>query len=83
MEIFCDGKVLSMNDYRSVNLAGASRPGWKAQASQKGQFEELVELGKCLREGAPWPIPLEQQIEATRISLEVERIIFASKDCEG
>ncbi len=64
MEVFCDGKVVSMEDYRSVQVSGARRPGWSTQSAQKGQLEELVALGKCLRRSAPWPIPLEQQIES-------------------
>ena len=83
MEVFCDGKVVSMDDYRSVNVSGTRRPEWKSQSAQKGQLEELLALGKCLREGAPWPIALEQQVEATRISLEVERTIAMTRECEG
>ena len=83
MEVFCDGKVLSMEDYRSVKVAGARRPNWSAHSGQKGQLEELIALQHCLREGAPWPIALDQQVEATRLSFEVERKIAASSGCEA
>ena len=36
-------------------------------------MEELEALARALREGGPWPIPLEQQLQATRISFAVER----------
>src|ERR1017187_336411 len=73
MEIFADGKVISLEDYRSLNVAGGRYAGWKSNSVQKGQLEELQAVADTLRRGAPWPIPLEQQIQATRISLEVER----------
>jgi hypothetical protein len=47
---------------------------------QKGQMEELQTLADCLLRGKPWPIPLEQQLQATRISFAVERQITASAD---
>ena len=40
---------------------------------KKGHTEELEALARALREGGPWPIPLEQQLQATRISFAVER----------
>ena len=39
---------------------------------QKGQMEELIAFYEGIRNGM-WPIPLWQQIQATQISLEVER----------
>jgi hypothetical protein len=47
-------------------------------------LEELQAVAQALRQGMPWPIPLEQQIQATRISLEVERQIYsATPEREG
>jgi len=72
MEIFCDGIVVALDDYRSLTVTGRRLRGWSASAAQKGQFEELVALADGLRSGL-WPISLADQVSATRVSFEVER----------
>ena len=78
MEVFADGKVLSLDDYKLLEVAGARGAGWRSIAQNKGQLEELEALAACLRGGAPWPISLEEQLDATRVSLEVERRLCAA-----
>ena len=75
MEVFVDGRVILMNDFKSVEVVGARYKPWSARSAQKGQFEELQALAGALRDGGDWPIPLSQQLEATRVSFEVERQI--------
>lgn len=75
MDIFCEGKVISMDDYRSVEVNGGKTPGWSSRTIEKGQYQELQALASCLRRGAPWPIPLEQQAQATEISFAVQEQI--------
>jgi hypothetical protein len=82
MEVFADGKVISMNDFKTLTVAGTRQSGWKSASSQKGQFEELQAVAETLRHGASWPISLEEQIQATRISFEVERQILAGASHE-
>jgi len=82
MDVFVDGKVVSMNDFKSLTVAGGRHPGWKSATSQKGQLEELEAVAKALRRGASWPISLEQQIQATRISFQVERQILLGESHE-
>lgn len=82
MEVFADGTVISMSDFKSVSIAGAKRSGWKSDTAQKGQFEELQAVADTLRRGAQWPISLEQQIQATRISFDVEKQIWGVAACE-
>lgn len=72
MDIYADGKVISLDDYRSLTVAGGNYKGWNAGNVQKGQFEELQAVAGCLLRGGEWPIPLWQQLQATRISFEVE-----------
>jgi predicted dehydrogenase len=78
MELFCDGKVLSLDDYKSLAVSGTHAAGWRSLAQDKGQLEELRALAACLREGASWPIPLQEQLDTTRVSLEVERRLCAA-----
>jgi predicted dehydrogenase/threonine dehydrogenase-like Zn-dependent dehydrogenase len=75
MELYVDGLVLQMRDFKSLQVRGAGRRNWSAQAPQKGQFEELRALAEALRGGREWPIPLSQQLNATRISFDVQRQI--------
>jgi predicted dehydrogenase/threonine dehydrogenase-like Zn-dependent dehydrogenase len=73
MEVFCDGQVFSLDDYKALRSSARSAPLWSSGSIQKGQFEELAALGATLREGRPWPIPLEDQLAAMRLAFAVER----------
>jgi predicted dehydrogenase/threonine dehydrogenase-like Zn-dependent dehydrogenase len=75
MQMFVDGCVVSMDDFKSLTVTGGRHPGWSARSAHKGQFEELQALAAALRAGGEWPIPLAQQLNATRVSFEVERQI--------
>lgn len=75
MEVFADGKVLMMDDYKSVTVHGGKHKGWSSTAAQKGQLEELEALSATLLKGAAWPISLEEQLQVSRISFEIERQI--------
>ncbi|MGH3072152.1 MAG: bi-domain-containing oxidoreductase [Gaiellaceae bacterium] len=77
LDVFADGAVFSLDDYKSLTVDG--KPGgWRATTVKKGHAEELEALAKALREGGPWPIPLEQQLQATRISFAVEERLVGS-----
>jgi predicted dehydrogenase len=71
-EIFADGKVYALDDFKSASVSTARKPLWKSWTIEKGQREELQALAKTIREGAPWPISLEDQLAATRMSFDVE-----------
>ncbi|MCG8992289.1 bi-domain-containing oxidoreductase [Laribacter hongkongensis] len=75
MEVFADGKVLTMDDYKSVTVHGGKHKGWSSAVMQKGQLEELEALSATLLKGSAWPISLEEQLRASYISLEVENQI--------
>ncbi len=83
MEIFADGKVISLDDYKSLTVVGERHAGWKSSSAQKGQLEELQAVAETLRRDGPWPIPLDEQIQATKISLEVERRITNGSGAMG
>ena len=74
MEIFCDGMVLELDDYRSFKITGRKAAPWTAVSPVKGQLQELEALAKWIRNpGEPWPISLSDQLAASRVALEVER----------
>lgn len=73
-EIFVDGKVVTLDDYKSLSVTGGSG-GWKAMTIEKGQLEELQSLTAAFSRGGAWPISLEDQLSVTRVSFEVDRQI--------
>lgn len=77
MEVFADGRVVTMDDYKSVAIHGGRHTGWSAPSAQKGQYEELVALARSLREGAPWPISLADQLQTSRVALRIEQLLGA------
>jgi len=70
-EIFVDGKVVALDDYRHLTVTGGS--DWKSATIEKGQFQELEALAAALKSGGAWPISLEQQLAASEVSFEVEK----------
>lgn len=80
LEVFADGKVLVMDDYKSVTVHGGKHKGWSSNVVQKGQMEELEALSATLLKGTAWPVSLEEQLQASRVSFEVERQIFGTSD---
>ena len=75
MEIFVDGMVVSLNDYRSLAVAGSRFKPMESRTSLKGQKEELQAFAASIRGETEMPIPLWQQVQATTISIDVERIL--------
>jgi predicted dehydrogenase len=74
MSIFCDGRVITMDDYKSVEVVGAKHKPWRSNSTQKGQLEELKALAKSLRaDQHPWPISLDDLLATSRVAFEVER----------
>jgi predicted dehydrogenase/threonine dehydrogenase-like Zn-dependent dehydrogenase len=72
LEVFVDGKVLFLDDYKRLTISGATAKGVESASSEKGQREELEIFGRAIQEGGEWPIPLWQQVQATEISFLVE-----------
>jgi hypothetical protein len=72
--------VISLDDYESLAVSGKRRGRWRSQRPRKGHLEELGALASSLLRGSPWPIPLEEQLRAMRISFAVEEHL-GSQSC--
>lgn len=81
MEVFCDGKVYLLDDYRELSIKGSSASGIKTTAFEKGQREEVIDFARAIREGGEWPIPLWQQAQAMRIAFDVEDQLSGAPEC--
>jgi len=75
MEIYVEGKVVSLNNYQELMISGAKIRGIQGKTIDKGQKEELEVFAQAIKNGEQWPIPLWQQIQATEISFEVEKYL--------
>lgn len=73
LEVFADGMVLALDDYRSLAVAGRRAKGWQG-GQDKGHKALMAALGDGLRTGI-WPIALEHQIAATRASFTIQGLI--------
>ena len=80
MDIYFDGKVINMDGYKSLEVIGSKNKNWNSKVMQKGQYEELQELSNTLLKNCAWPVSLHQQINATKISFEVEHQITHSSE---
>ncbi|MDQ7837090.1 MAG: bi-domain-containing oxidoreductase [Thermodesulfobacteriota bacterium] len=75
MEIYVDGMIIELNDYKSVDIHGSKLSGFKKKNQDKGLFDEMHVFCDALISGGHWPIELWEQIQATEIALQVEEII--------
>lgn len=73
LEIYSEGKVLVMEDYRRLQAYGVSNGDFHTKTTEKGHRQELEAFASCVQQGGEWPIPLWQQLQATQIAFEVER----------
>lgn len=72
LDIFVDGKVLSLNDYKELTITGSKVKGTETKRIDKGQKDELEAFALAIQKGGEWPIPLWQQVQATNIAFLVE-----------
>jgi predicted dehydrogenase/threonine dehydrogenase-like Zn-dependent dehydrogenase len=72
LEIYIDGKVIVMDDYKKLTVTGAKVKGLETSIADKGHKPELEAFAQTIRSGGEWPIPLWQQVQATTIALRVE-----------
>jgi predicted dehydrogenase/threonine dehydrogenase-like Zn-dependent dehydrogenase len=69
MELYADGKVLALDDYRGLRVHGAAVKGWRASVQDKGHLGELRAFAAYLREPGKPPIELRDLTESTKVSL--------------
>lgn len=75
MEIFFDGSVIGIDDYRSLRQVGGRTQEFALRKADKGQKKELSVFAEAIKSGGAWPIPLWQQIQATMIAIDVDAAI--------
>jgi predicted dehydrogenase len=78
MEIFVDGKVIALDNYCRLTVTGSTERPLVTRSADKGQKEELIAFASAIINGTEPPIPLWQQLQATRISFEVAKCLNRS-----
>jgi predicted dehydrogenase len=71
VEIYADGKVLVIDDYKALQVYGASVKGWISQIQDKGHLEELGSFARYARREIQAPISLASLEEVTQVSFVV------------
>jgi len=74
LEVFCGGRVLQLDNFRT--LRGFGWPGFKVMRlwrQDKGQRACVEAFVTAVREGKASPIPLDELLEVTRTTFEIER----------
>ena len=71
MELYSEGRAFILDDYKKLKTYGV-KADMKMRQQNKGLFEELKNLASSLHQRRS-PMPLEEIINATKISLEVDK----------
>lgn len=71
IEIFFDGTVLIIDDFKELKIYGIKRKGWKG-AQDKGHLRELEEFGRHLMGKGGSIIPLNEIVQATEASFVID-----------
>lgn len=71
LEVFCGGRVAVLDNFRSLKAYGwAGFSGMKSMRQDKGQSACVAAFLKALA-GGPSPIPLDEIVEVSRLSIQV------------
>jgi predicted dehydrogenase/threonine dehydrogenase-like Zn-dependent dehydrogenase len=76
LEVFCAGRVLQLDNFRKLRGWGwsgfAKMNLWRQDKGQAACVKAFVE---ALRNGGPAPIPLEEILEVSRVSIEAQQAL--------
>jgi len=71
MEIYADGKVVTLDDYRALEVHGGKGGGLRTTLPDKGHREELEAFHRYATGQVEAPIRLEEMVEATELSFTI------------
>ena len=70
-ELYFDGKIAILDDYKSLFVHGAEKLSYKSSSQDKGLRNELDHFANGIHQGE-WPIPWWQQVQVTEMAFAVE-----------
>jgi predicted dehydrogenase/threonine dehydrogenase-like Zn-dependent dehydrogenase len=77
-EVYTDGKVITVTDYKRIAAAGLRVPSLESKIPRKGHREELEAFADVIQNGGEWPIQLWEQFQSMEIAFLVEQALSAS-----
>ena len=72
MEVYVDGAVFFLDNYKSLSVSGLKGKNIETPLVEKGHLEELQSFANVIKSGGDWPIPLWEQMQASRLSIKIE-----------
>ena len=77
IEVFSGGKVLVCDNFRkSVEIGGKGK--LKTSSQDKGHAAELAAFVSSIRFGGKWPIPANELLEVSRVTIDVAESVHES-----
>jgi hypothetical protein len=74
-EVFCEGKVGRIDDFRGLELARDGKSRRTSARRDKGHAREIEVTLEAMRSGVGSPIPFEELIEVSSATIAVEEAI--------
>ncbi len=73
MELYVDGKVLVLDDYKRLTVHGSGLKGWNSTIQDKGHLHELLAFSDYVHRvsACEMPIPLSDLIATTMVSIHL------------
>jgi len=78
-EVFCEGSVARLDDFRSVSLTRDHKTRVLQTRKDKGHARELVLTIEAMRTGKPSPIAFEQLVEITEATQRVQDLVMQGR----
>lgn len=75
IEVFSDGEAYVLDDYKKVTRSSDGSVLWQSGETDKGHQEEMSRFGDAIAQGSDSPIPFEELVETTAVSLHVEDLL--------
>ena len=83
IEVFSDGEAFVLDDFKKVTKASDGSVLWQSAEIDKGHREELSLWGDAIATGGVSPIPFDELIETTALSLRIEdQLLGRAEDVE-
>lgn len=75
LEIYIDGKVLTVDDFKTLQIYGQPLKAWESSVVDKGHRSALEMFGNAVHSTNTWPIPMIDLYRTLNLSLVVSGCI--------
>lgn len=76
IEVFCDGESYVIDDFLSLKQCSTGEILWQSRYADKGHSEQMRLTGLAIVNGVEAPIPFNEILETTAVSLHIEELLF-------